>query len=267
MLVLQCSFLILLILFFYVLILFIMSLDNSSNVIQLDCSPTINDAAFESSNDGDLLDFVCPSQAARNIFVDQFDLCDSLFGSLAKNIQKCKYRDANFTFNDFNDRDTLMLLHVNARSLHKNFYSLYGFLEPLKHKPHVISISESQITSQHLLNLGLENYSFAHVSLVINRVGCVAVYVHNDISFRICRNQFALTNSESLWIKINNNMGWIFTVGIVYRQPDVSKVNNFIEDLSTCTTEICSSNETFFILGELTSTYLLLTDQLLLIGI
>ena len=175
-----------------------MSLDNSFNPTQLDCSPAINGTAFDTSNDGDLLDFVCPSQTATNILVDQFDLCDSLFGSLTKNIKKCKYRDANFTFNDYNDRNTSMLLHLNARSLHKNFDSFSDFLEPLKHKPHVICISESQIISQPLLNLGLENYSFAHVSPVINRVGGVAVYVHDDMSFRICRNQFALANSESL---------------------------------------------------------------------
>ena len=46
-------------------------------------------------------------------------------------------------------------------------------------------------------------------------------------------------------------MGWTFTIGIVYRHPDASKVDNFIEDLSTCITELCSSNETFFILGDI----------------
>ena len=102
---------------------------------------------------------------------------------------------------------------------------------------------------------------------MINRVGGVAVYVHDDMSFRIRRNQFALANSESLWIHLNNNMGWTFTIGIVYRHPDASKVDNFIEDLSICITELCSSNETFFVLGELTSTYLPFIDQPLLIGI
>ena len=123
-----------------------MSLDNSSNSTWLlSCNQW---HAFNTSNDADLLDFVCPSQAARNILVDQLDLRDNMFGSLTKNIKKCKYRDANFTFNDFNDRDILMLLHVYARSLHKNFDSLSDFLEPLKHKPYVICISESHIIYQ-----------------------------------------------------------------------------------------------------------------------
>ena len=153
--------------------------------------------AFDTSNDGDLLDFVCPSQAARNIHVDQFDLCDNMFRSLTKSIKKCKYCDAKFTFDDFSDRKTLMLLHVNARSLLKKFGSLSDFLEPLKHKSHVICISEFHLVSQLLLNLGLENYSFAQVSPVINRAGGVAVYVHDDTSFRIHQNQFVLANSES----------------------------------------------------------------------
>ena len=71
------------------------------------------------------------------------------------------------------------------------------------------------------------------------------------MSFRICRNQFALANSESLWINLNNNVGWTFTIGILYRHPDASKVGNFIEDLSTCITELCSSNENFFVFGDI----------------
>ena len=46
-------------------------------------------------------------------------------------------------------------------------------------------------------------------------------------------------------------MGWTFTIDIVYRHSNASKVDNFIEDLSTCITELCSSNETFFILGDI----------------
>ena len=86
---------------------------------------------------------------------------------------------------------------MNARSLHKNFESFSNFLELLKHQSHVICISESQVISQPLLNLGLENYSFAHVSPVINRAGGVAS-VCGDISFRIHQNQLALANSEFL---------------------------------------------------------------------
>ena len=46
-------------------------------------------------------------------------------------------------------------------------------------------------------------------------------------------------------------MGWTFTIGIVYCHPDASEVHNFIEDLPTCITELCSSNETLFTLGDI----------------
>ena len=52
-----------------------MSLDNSFNPTQLDCSPAINGTAFDTSNDGDLLDFVCPSQTATNILVEHKYSC------------------------------------------------------------------------------------------------------------------------------------------------------------------------------------------------
>ena len=51
----------------------------------------------------------------------------------------------------------------------------------------------------------------------------MAVNVHYDIRFRICQNQFALANSETLWIQLNNDMDWTFIIGIVHRHPDASK--------------------------------------------
>jgi len=119
-----------------------MSSNDTNITTQIECN-FLQNAAFETSYDGELLDIVCPSRDANNIHVNQFDLCDGLFGSLTDNIQKCKYHDANYTFNDCDGKDTLILLHVNVRSLQKNFDSFYEFLEQLQYKPQVTIVSQN----------------------------------------------------------------------------------------------------------------------------
>jgi len=99
-----------------------LSSDDTNITTQIDCH-TLQNAAFETSYNGKLFDFVCPNQDANNIHVNQFELCDGLFGSLTENIQKCKYHehDANYTFNDCDGKDTLMLLHVNVKITTEKF--------------------------------------------------------------------------------------------------------------------------------------------------
>ena len=55
---------------------------------------------------------------------NQDDVCDNVCGNLTRNISSCKYIDINFK-PDSADANTLILLHVIIRSLHKNFNLLH----------------------------------------------------------------------------------------------------------------------------------------------
>ena len=90
---------------------------------------------------------------------------------------------------------TLLLLHINVRSLHKNF-DYYEFIESLIFPPHVICLSETRIKKDPLINIKFTNYSFVHIYSKSNASG-VAIYIRNSLNYEISQNQRLLTEVES----------------------------------------------------------------------
>ena len=86
---------------------------------------------------------------------NQDNVSDNVFGNLTRNISSCKY-DINFK-PDITDANTLILLHVNIRSLHKNFDQLHEFLSSLQFTPRVVCITETRIKKQNFLK---HNFTF-----------------------------------------------------------------------------------------------------------
>ena len=84
--------------------------------------------------DGEEPKFPCTSRAAdhcKNNTNDPNELCYNVYYSLSSNALKCDYLDLNkFDFDNLNtiDFDSLRLIHINIRSLNKNFDELYDFL-------------------------------------------------------------------------------------------------------------------------------------------
>ena len=70
---------------------------------------------------GKLQDFLCPTQTATHLFRNQDALTDNLFNNLTDKIKNYEYIDNSFKFLNAESKGTLVLLHINVRSLHKNF--------------------------------------------------------------------------------------------------------------------------------------------------
>ena len=77
--------------------------------------------ALASSDIGDLQDFLCLSRAATPFFRDQDELTDNIFSDLTSKIRKCEYLDSSCKNLNPEPKNALLLLHLNVRSLHKNF--------------------------------------------------------------------------------------------------------------------------------------------------
>ena len=137
------------------------------------------------------------------------------------------YYDVSHQFDDSHTDDTLKLVHVNARSLQKNFDQLYEFLASLHFTPHVICISASRINSDPLININIPNYSFFHVKPKYSRAGGVAVYTHVSLNYQLCPNQPQFANSESLWIKLSGRYTSSHTVSVINRHPCNAATNDF----------------------------------------
>ena len=73
-----------------------------------------------------VVDFLGPSHSASHSQNNQEDLCDNLFESPVGNIETCRYFDNNFQINNLDN--ALMLMHINVRSLHKNFDLFHEFI-------------------------------------------------------------------------------------------------------------------------------------------
>ena len=106
---------------------------------------------------------------------DKYDSCDESFSSIFQNIKSCKYLDLNSPCIHFK-KNELFLLHLNMRSLQKNFDNLCNFLSKLPTIPHVIGISETKIKDKPLLNVSIPGYTFLHNNSLSN-AGGVGVYV------------------------------------------------------------------------------------------
>ena len=117
--------------------------------------------ALESSCDGELSGFLSTSQAA-DPSDEPNDLCDQIFYELTSNISACQYVDT-IDGNVFtNEIDSLILMHLNIRSLNKNINDLDIFISTLPFKPDVISLSEARV-DQPLQNIDIEGYNLVHV--------------------------------------------------------------------------------------------------------
>ena len=98
--------------------------------------------------------------------------------------------------------NNVILLHVNIRSLQKNFDSLCEFIESLTYKPDIICLTQARIKHQPLTNLNLPNYHFTNVSPSSN-AGGVAAYISDNLQFNLSAEQYILAGAEFLWITIN----------------------------------------------------------------
>ena len=86
-----------------------------------------------------------------------------------------------------------MPLHVNVRSLHKNYDLFYELIEALQILFHVICITKPRIKNQPLSNLDLPNYSFVHVNTTTN-AGGIAMDITDNLKY-----------ARIKYVKISNN--------------------------------------------------------------
>ena len=178
------------------------------------------------------------------------ELCDHVFNEITSNVNKCEYADlSNDDVIFTNELDSLILVHLNIRSLSKYSDDLHTFIASLPFKPDIISLSESRI-NQPSVNIDIEGYDFVHVKSKYGRAGGVAVYINVQIKFSQVQ-YFDFCGSETIWIKLRlskNNKSLL--IGTIYRHPK-ENMNNFIEDFSECLEKLASEDTTFYILGDI----------------
>ncbi|XP_041453069.1 uncharacterized protein LOC121406116 isoform X2 [Lytechinus variegatus] len=157
------------------------------------------------------------------------------------------------TFQD--DIEDVKLLHINARSLNRNFDDLQNLLDSLKHfRFTAIGISETWLHQSSPPLFNLPNYNLVRADRIGKRGGGVAFYVANHLNFKI-RNDIKFDQTEVLFIEIDNLQCKNLILGVIYRAPD-THFDLFYDNFEQCVSKLANENKQIYFLGDFNVNFL-----------
>ena len=122
-----------------------------------------------------------------------------------------------------------MLFHINIRPVQKILIYCTNLLNPFNFYRNLYAFLNHVFMAKPSLNLSISKYIFVHVNSETN-AGGVAMYIRDILEFKIYQKQHQLTNSEALWIKINNLTEFSTNIAVVCKHPNSSTIDEFIKD-------------------------------------
>jgi len=134
-------------------------------------------------------------------------------------------------FFQFQDDSALNIIHINCRSLKKNFGSLNILLQSLADKLSAIAVTETWLTEslQHAYNI--LGYNLVTNSRVDRCGGGVGIFVNNNFDYKIRHDLSRMSEYiESIFIEIRRIGKQIIIIGCIYRPPNTD-VSLFISEL------------------------------------
>jgi len=144
----------------------------------------------------------------------------------------------------------LSLLHVNVRSLNKNYGHLTDYLETLNTTWSVIALSETWSDDQICGLYKLPNYKDVVNNRKSKRGGGVSLYINSDIGFKE-RNDISSREDifESLFVEIIREKQANIIIGVIYRPPG-DRLTLFQDEFNRILTQITRENKIVYLLGD-----------------
>ena len=142
-------------------------------------------------------------------------------------------------------------LHMNARSLARNFDNVQLLLDSLDCTFSVVGVSETWLHSNSPPLYDIPNYSLIRSDRLEGRGGGVAFYVNNALSFKL-RSDLSLRNdsAELLSIEIDSCLsGKNDVICIIYRPPSKDK-KMFLDDLDNLLHDLNQENKNMHLMGD-----------------
>jgi exonuclease III len=149
--------------------------------------------------------------------------------------------------------DSFSILHLNIRSLSKNFKEFKSVTSLINHKFSIIALTETWVKPQnsHLFNLDGYHHEFA---LRPDKTGGgISIFLDEDLDYTI-RNDLTSTDNitKSLWIEIDKvKLGTTknILIGCIYRIPGQNP-DLFNEKMSTLLSLISTENKLIYHTGD-----------------
>ena len=164
-----------------------------------------------------------------------------------------KYYTAN-EFNsafatDPNNKVQFSILHINIRSLQKNFDTFEEFLSSIKEFPFsLIALTETWLHNNSPSLFTINNYKLCHIDRQNGKGGGVAFYIHNDLQYKI-RHDIHLEGIENLFLEILDHKHKNKIVGVVYRPPS-NTLDTFLDNFESGLEQIARENKDIYIAGD-----------------
>ena len=116
--------------------------------------------------------------------------------------------------------NNISLLHINSRSLNRNFEYFENLLQSLNNLNFsVIGVSETWLHHDSPQLFNLPNYTLIRADREGRRGGGVAFYIADNLKFRV-RYDIKFQQTEVLFIEIDNDKLKNCVIGLIYRPPD-----------------------------------------------
>lgn len=154
------------------------------------------------------------------------------------------------------DYNTINLLHVNCRSLPKNFDSLYSTINYIDMPFTAIAVSETWLKEHNESIFTIPGYDFVSCNRLLKTGGGVGLYINDKIKYRqISELTYVNETIECIFVEILIEKQKNLIIGCIYRPPN-SDINVFNEKLQTILEHNCfQKNKKYSYWVILTSIY------------
>ena len=153
-------------------------------------------------------------------------------------------------FIDSSSHDSFSILHLNIRSIKKNFDNFKFFFSTLGFPFNVICFSETWLDEVGNSLFELRNYISKHQVRDDCKGGRISMYIHNSLSFKVLSNLcINSVDIESLSIELSLDNKRSTFVNVLYIPPN-GKIEPFKTFLVKLLSSVQSANKDLHIAGD-----------------
>ena len=164
---------------------------------------------------------------------------------------QCNYYELDDFTSKVKNIDSLnsfSIIHLNARSLSKNFDNLETLLCTLNFPFSIIGISETWLHNNSPPVFNIPNYNMIRADRKGGRGGGVAYYIHESINFKQ-RNDVHIDGTEDLFIEVKRQNTKNVILGLVYRPPNYL-FEHFFDQLEVTLSKFSPENKDIYIMRD-----------------
>jgi hypothetical protein len=196
-------------------------------------------------------------QNKNRILLDKHSDPDNNFyinNKVFQNINTLYYNPKSANIMQGFDVNSFSMLHLNIRSISKNFELFKQLLSEIKFTFKIISLSETWCTDEYIetnTNFQLPNYKVVHQFRGSGKKGGgLCVFISNSLVFNLKKNLCSTTNDyESLCVEIINKTTKNIIIHVLYRPPSAS-IKQFEKHIKNIIKNKSGENKSVYFVGD-----------------